>query len=169
MEGSQRQTIGVNPFYCHLVRRYFNESDPSCVQTLTFAIWYAQKFNQMLNYILTWVPNSWLIPLFLIKEITKIKFNIAFTYSSKREHLPISFSHLRNSCLFNARDQSFYHDKLQSDNRIKKKKEIANRICQMFCLLIMAGFSLKMWVYRNMHKVLFHIFFSFLFWWKYRS
>lgn len=86
---------------------YFNESDLCCVQILAFAIWYAQKFNQMLNYILTWVPNSWLIPLFLIKEITKIKFNIAFTYSSKRKHLPVSFSRLGNSCLFNAWDQSF--------------------------------------------------------------
>lgn len=104
---SHRQTIGVNLSIAIWWDFYFNESNLSCVQILAFAVWYAQKFNQMLNYILTWDPNSWLIPLFLIKEITKIKFNIAFTYISKRKHLPISFSHLGNSCLFNARDHSF--------------------------------------------------------------
>lgn len=105
---SQKQTTGVNlSVVIWWEDFYFNESDLSCVQILAFAVWYAQKFNQMLNYILTWDPNSWLIPLFLIKEITKIKFNIAFTYSSKRKHLPISFSHLGNSCLFNTRDHSF--------------------------------------------------------------
>ena len=26
----------------------------------THTLWYALKFNQMLNYILTWVPTSWL-------------------------------------------------------------------------------------------------------------
>lgn len=27
---------------------------------LAHTLWYALKFNQMLNYILTWVPTSWL-------------------------------------------------------------------------------------------------------------
>lgn len=28
--------------------------------SLAHTLWYALKFNQMLNYILTWVPTSWL-------------------------------------------------------------------------------------------------------------
>lgn len=51
----------------------YNRCSLYCVETLASSICYAQIFDQMFNYFLTWVPNSWLIPLFLIKEITKNK------------------------------------------------------------------------------------------------
>lgn len=33
---------------------------PTPALALAHTLWYALKFNQMLNYILTWVPTSWL-------------------------------------------------------------------------------------------------------------
>lgn len=39
---------------------YLLPPPPTPALALAHTLWYALKFNQMLNYILTWVPTSWL-------------------------------------------------------------------------------------------------------------
>lgn len=39
---------------------YLLPPPPTPTLSLAHTLWYALKFNQMLNYILTWVPTSWL-------------------------------------------------------------------------------------------------------------